>query len=254
LFQAGLSKTVQLKKDGSLRPHEGEQGFEFAILLKENNYKKELKKICDLIQSVKGYAVDRRCGLHVHFDMRKRDKTLVYNNLVCCQEVLWSLVDPNRYNTEFCRNVSSKKFPVKFENTRQERYKSINAAAYYRHKTLEVRMHEGSVSFKDITQWIDILIKIVHYKKKMILRVPDMQTLNRRVRLPRKVFLTALDKSCYWQVNRAPNATFDHIREILNIGNPFDPPPTRSTVSEVSSPLLEDSITITNSTDIVNRR
>lgn len=210
LFRSGFHKFVQLKQDGSLRPQKGETGFEFAMLLRESSYKKDLKSVCDLIASVKGTGTDRRCGLHIHFDMRKRDKDVVFNNLVSCQNVLWSLVDPRRYDNEFCRNVNSKKFPTKFNNTREERYKTINAAAYYRHKTLEVRMHEGTVDFKDMTNWIDVLLKIVNYDKKMKNDIGELQTLKKRVRLNSKVYKAVVDKTCFWQVNQA-----DHVARAI---------------------------------------
>lgn len=201
LFKAGFQKYVQLKKDGSLRPHEGETGFEFAMLLREGSYKKDLKKVTDFIASVKGQAVDRRCGLHVHFDMRKRKKDMVFNNLVACQTVLLSLVDPRRYDNEFCRLVNSKKFPISFKNTREERYKTINAAAFYRHKTLEVRMHEGTVAFEDMSNWIDVLLKIVNYKKIMKSNINNLPVLKKRVKLNERTYKAVLDKSCYWQIN-----------------------------------------------------
>ncbi len=203
LFKAGFQKYVQLKKDGSLRPHDGETGFEFAMLLREGSYKKDLKKVTDFIASIKGQAVDRRCGLHIHLDMRKRKKDMVFNNLVACQEVLLSLVDPRRYDNEFCRLVNSKKFPITFKNTREERYKTINASAFYRHKTLEVRMHEGTVAFDDISNWIDVLVKIVNYKKVMKSNITTLPILKKRVKLNERTYRAVLDKSCYWQINQA---------------------------------------------------
>lgn len=212
LFKAGFQSYVQLKKDGSLRPHDSETGFEFAMLLKEGSYKKDLKKVTDFISKVKGLAVDRRCGFHVHFDMRKRDKDIVFNNLVSCQNVLLSLVDPRRYDNEFCRIVNSKKFPINFKNTREERYKTINAAAYYRHKTLEVRMHEGTVDYTDMCNWIDVCLKIVNYKKKMKSNISKLPLLKKRVKLPEKTYKASLDKSCFWQINQA-----DHVARAVRL-------------------------------------
>lgn len=203
LFKAGFHKYIQLKEDRSLRPKETELGFEIAMLLKETSYKRDLKKVLDFLTSIKAVTEDRRCGLHVHFDMRKRDKNIVYNNLVSCQTVLTKLVDPRRFNGEFCRLVDSKAFPVKFNGTREERYKTINAAAYYRHKTIEVRMHEGSIDFKSIVSWTDTLLKVVNYPKKIKSDISQLTVFQKRFKLNKAMYQTVVDKSCFWQVNHA---------------------------------------------------
>lgn len=208
LFQNGIHKYAQLKSDGSLRPKTDlkEQGFELAILLEENTYKKNLKKITDVLKSINAVAKDRRCGLHVHVDMRRRDKDLVYNNLVACQYALLSMVDPNRFNNEFCRVVDSRKFPTEFTGEREERYKTINAAAYYKYRTIEVRMHEGSVDFKEISNWVDLLLKITNYPKRLKDNITKMTVLRSRMKLKDKLYNYALERSCTFQIQNNPNA------------------------------------------------
>lgn len=205
LFQRGIHKYAQLKQDGSLRPKEKEYGFELAILLEESNYKKGLKKITDLLKSVNASAKDRRCGLHVHLDMRKRDKDLTYNNLVACQYALLSIVDPSRYNNEFCKLVKDRKFPTEFTGERQERYKTINAAAYYKYRTLEVRMHEGSIDFNEITNWVDLLIKLANYPKRLKNDITRLPVLNSKFKLQKKLYNYALERSCAWQIENVDN-------------------------------------------------
>lgn len=206
LFQNGIHKFAQLKDDGSLRPQGIENGFELAILLEESNYKKGLKKITDVLKEIKAVAKDRRCGLHVHLDMRRRNKELVYNNLVACQYALLSVVSPERYNNEFCRVVKKRDFPTEFTGERVERYKTINAAAYYKYKTLEVRMHEGSVSFNEVSHWVDLLIKVGNYPKKLKNDVTKIPVLQNRLKLKKKLYSYALERSCSWQVQNNPNA------------------------------------------------
>lgn len=201
LFRAGVHTFVQLKEDRSLRPKEGENGFELAILMKETSYQKDLKKVMGILTEVGAIAEDRRCGLHVHLDMRQRNKDVVYHNFISCQDLLLSLVDPKRYNNEFCRRVKSKKFPTKFTGERQERYKTINAAAFYKYKTLEVRMHEGSVNYVDICNWMNLLIRIGSYKKKIAKRISKLTILKKRFNINKKMYNHLLDKKCYWQIN-----------------------------------------------------
>lgn len=230
LFRSGIHKFAQLKQDGSLRPHEDkhEHGYELAILLEESNYKKRLKQITTLLSEVKAVAIDRRAGLHVHLDMRRRDKDLVYSNLVACQYALLSVVDPKRYNNEFCRVVDSRKFPTEFTGQREERYKTINAAAFYKYKTLEVRMHEGSVDYAQITNWVDLLIKITNYPKKLKNNIAKISALNKRIKLDKKLYNYVQDRSCFWQVrneeetrdmrsNQQAIEELDRLRRTLNV-------------------------------------
>jgi hypothetical protein len=201
LFRAGLQKIAQLKTDGSLRPQEGETGYELALLLKESSFKKDLKRVIGLLTSIGAVAVDRRAGLHVHLDMRKRNKDTVFSNLVSCQHILHKIVDPSRKGNEFCRMVRSKKFPKRFNGSRQERYKTINAAAYYKYQTIEVRMHEGSVDYAQIAGWTELLIKIANCRTKLTKTISSLTMLKNLLKLNEKVYSYAVDRSCYWQVN-----------------------------------------------------
>ena len=227
LFRNGIHKFAQLKNDGSLRPHEGETSFEIALLLEETTYKRDLKKVTSLLNEVKAVAKDRRCGLHVHIDMRRRNKDLVYNNLVACQYALLSVVDPNRYNNEFCRVVTGRKFPTEFTGDRAERYKTINAAAYYKYKTLEIRMHEGSVSFHEISHWVDLLLKVANYSKYLKNDVTKLPTLKTRLKLKKNLYEYALERSCSWQIQNNPNAR--NMRE--DIADLLARPPARVQVA-----------------------
>lgn len=205
LFKSGIHKFAQLKKDASLRPLDNEVGYELAILLEENNYKKRFKQITDLLTQVGAVSQDRRAGLHVHIDMRKRNKDLVYNNLVACQYALLSVVDPKRIDNEFCRIVESRKFPTEFTGQREERYRTINAAAFYKYKTLEIRMHEGSIDYTQITNWVDLLVRVANYSKKLKNDVTKVTTLGKRISLDKRLLGYIQDRSCFWQVRNGDN-------------------------------------------------
>lgn len=225
LYRSGLYKFVQLKEDNSLRPRPGEFGYEFAILLRETSYKKELRQIITFLTKIGATATDRRCGLHVHTDMRRRNKDVVYNNLVACQEALWKVVDPLRYDTEFCRIVNCTKFPLHFDGSRVERYKTINAAAYYRHKTIEIRMHEGCVDFKIICNWVDLLLKIINFKRKIKGNVLSLFSLKKRIKIPNLLFDKVLDQSRYWQLNGSSRPPGYLVDPIAPIPVPYPPRP-----------------------------
>jgi Putative amidoligase enzyme len=242
LWNAGVHKFAQLKKDGSLRPklELKEHGFELAMLLPERNYRMHLQQVCKILEQVGAKAEDRRCGLHVHLDMRRgRKKDIVYNNLVACQKVLLTFLDPHREDNEFCRTVESRKFPNKFVNTREERYKTINAVSYYKYRTLEVRMHQGSVNFKDIANWMDLLIKIGNHKSRIKRDVKELTELKKRIKIDHKMGEFFQDKVCYWQLSGPqqirPRGAFASATETLrNLMAESIPPETPSRPQTVS--------------------
>lgn len=201
ILNAGLSGMVHLKGDGSLRPKDNEEAFEVAMLIPEKEFKAPLKKLCDLLLEIGAQTEGRRCGLHVHFDMRKRAKETVYFNLVSCQKMLWQLVDKSRENNEFCQSVSSKQFPKNFSGDRNERYKSINSASYYKHKTLEIRMHEGTTDFYTIKNWITILSKIVNRTKKLNRSPRSINSLKRQFKIDKNLAIYLQDRVNYRQIN-----------------------------------------------------
>lgn len=200
LFKTGVHKFVHLKDDGSLRPKGNERGYEMAILLKEATFRTDLKRITDILTEIKAKVEGRRCGLHVHLDMRNRRKDLVYSNMVACQDILLGIVDPSRHNNEFCTSVSSKKFPTNFTGERRDRYKTINAAAYYKYKTIEIRMHQGTVDFDEIANWTSLLIKLANYKKVIKGHIYKLTTLQKTLKVKGKLKNYMIDKTCYFQI------------------------------------------------------
>lgn len=226
---------VQLKNDGSLRPKKQEIGYEIALLLEEGKLTQQLKPIMDVLTKIGAKVENRRCGLHVHLDVRRRNKDVVFHNLVSCQSLLYKITNPERRFNEFCRPVKSKKFPKKFNGSREERYKTINAAAYYRHKTIEVRLHEGSVDFDVINTWIKLLIKICNYPKKLQRSISGLTTLNKYVKLNSRLVNKLQDRECYWQIN-APRTS--------NRTSPL----TESIEFPVTRPTNPDSLFVTQET------
>ncbi len=203
LLEINAQNFAQIKEDGSLRPQKKlkEHGYEIALLFRESTYKRDLKKITDLLKEVGAQTLGRRCGLHVHIDVRKRNRDRVYNNLVSCQSALLKLVDPFRVNSQFCTPVYSKKWPETFTKTREERYKTINAAAYHRFKTLEVRMHEGTVDFDQISNWVDLLVKIANYIPTLKRDVVTSKGLSVRFKLNHRLIRYVSDQYNYWLLN-----------------------------------------------------
>jgi Putative amidoligase enzyme len=161
LFVAGVAKYVQVKSDGSIRTeNERPIAHELCILAKETEYEDIVHKVCEVIRACDG-KVNKSCGMHVHLDMRNRDREIVFTNLVSSQNVLYAMNPKSRLEsingTRYCAVTRGRKF-----NPNMNRYHGINAAAYPRHGTIEVRMHSGTIDNQKIVNWVKILLRIAN--------------------------------------------------------------------------------------------
>lgn len=151
----------KVKSDGSLNsttgveivgpPLIGEQGLA------------QLRTVCDALVQV-GATVDRRCGLHVHHDVRDIGREgLVHfvRSWAANQSLLDWLVSPSRRSGSdpyYCRswtdsqlrNLSATRLTV------GERYKTVNVHSFSKFGTVEIRQHQGTLSFRKIEAWIKI--------------------------------------------------------------------------------------------------
>lgn len=216
LMDAGLLEYCAWKKDDSLRPKDAEHAHELAILSTETKIPMILKRIGKVLTEVGATTENRRCGLHVHLDCRNRDKELVFNNLVASQNVLMKMSDPLRRNGEFCRRVPKKSFPRTFSGETRERYKTVNASAYYRHKTIEVRILEGTVDTEKIINWIKLLVKIASYKEKVPKSISTINKLAKQFELDDNLKTYIRDSINFWDVQSRHTDMFEEFLTELN--------------------------------------
>ncbi len=196
--KAELSRYINIGYDGSIRPEPGEgyaHAYEVRCLIPQFRFKEVIDRICQVLQKTECKA-NRSCGLHVHLDMRPktgRKVKKIYTKLVDNIPELKKMVadyrvsegayNPiNRHNNfddalkgkavKIQRQVLTPIFqrpklkhgaPV-FEEyeirSNAESRSAINPWSYGDHKTLEVRMKEGSVDAVDITKWVNKLVTI----------------------------------------------------------------------------------------------
>lgn len=162
IIDAKLSKHVRLKTDGSIRASDKKPiPLEMCIVAPESKIIPMMEKVCGLLASIEAEA-NISCGLHVHLDCRNRDRYLLFHNLVVCQDLLFSLVASSRQGNNYCKKQSTTDWNL----ASNEHYAAINKLSYERHKTIEVRMHHGTVAFPEIKNWITLLMKIANYNEK----------------------------------------------------------------------------------------
>lgn len=157
LQDEGLARYVCVGTDGSC-------GFEVRVLIPDNGFDPILRKIMDTLKGM-GFKTDHRCGAHVHLDMRNRNHELAYANLYQAQLLLRRLLPRGRRDNSYCRPNQYDTF--KAQQSYGERFQGINVMAYQKYKTLEVRMHQGTLEADLLVPWINLLLKIVNKKEKV---------------------------------------------------------------------------------------
>lgn len=178
LAKRNLQSFVCLKTDGSLRKDkEYQYTHELCIIAEETVVHEVLKGVIEALDEV-GCAVNKTCGLHVHLDMRNRDKKIAFYNLVKSQNILYSMNPASRLTGEdskgaiadtiYSRRVETTDFEAAMApgTGRDARYQGINPMSFKKHSTIEVRIHSGSTSFNKISNWVRILVAIVNSSTK----------------------------------------------------------------------------------------
>lgn len=173
----GLSPYCQVKTDGSVNaPCENGSdceacengdcesdsnitGYEIALLIPETKLNL-VKDLCYTIESELGGYVNKTCGLHVHLDMRQRNKNRSFYNLARSQSLLYSMVPKTRRAGDWCKWSDS----VSIKEALSEhngRYYGINVVSLSEHSTLEIRIHSGTINPEKIMNWCRLLVSIV---------------------------------------------------------------------------------------------
>lgn len=140
----------QVKEDGSLSSESGAP-VEVTLLYNSKHGHEKLEKLCEALAEV-GAFVNSTCGLHVHLDARHLDSIgakAMAKRLGFALPVLAKMQPQSRRNNSYCR--------LGVSGMDGERYYAINATAYNKYKTIECRLHAGSVSFEKISKWVDLL-------------------------------------------------------------------------------------------------
>jgi Putative amidoligase enzyme len=154
LKNAGLAKFVDVTTDGSC-------GWEVRVLVLEDNFIEPLTNIMNVLTGM-GFSCNDACGTHVHLDMRSRDVNVAYANLFKAQKFLRKFLTKKRKRNSFCKINTGETFEA--QKTQDDRYYGINVQSFDRHKTLEVRMHQGTLNPKELIPWIELLTRVVNYK------------------------------------------------------------------------------------------
>lgn len=178
-----FSKYINVGTDGSVDAGRNETGSEFRVCVKRDEIRAVLPGIMQAIKGL-GATVNKSCGLHIHMDQRhhkdRNEVAAVFQRLVRSLGLLYTVVPLSRRRNTYCKRNRY----ADFDRARNgERYKAVNASAYHRHGTIEVRLFGGTLEETKIINWIETLYAIA--EGETVLRCP-------------KTFDTALK---YWKLS-----------------------------------------------------
>lgn len=164
-----VAKYVNLGSDGSIRTPNGYQGAELRVCVPSNEMRKVVTVLSQVLSEV-GAKVNASCGLHVHLDQRQKTDDQIkttFANFIRAQNLLMTVVPQSRRNNHYCKKHRGTDLNSAMYGNR---YKMINAVAYRRYKTLEIRLFNGTVNGDKIINWIETLWAIE--KGTPVLRCP----------------------------------------------------------------------------------
>lgn len=158
----GLGKYLSTAEDGSLRPESDMFPLEIRLMCKEEELQDVVTRTCDLLSKA-GSRVNFSCGMHVHLDMRNRNPSKCFSRLIKSVPQMKKCMTNERLTNSYAKDNKFKTFREAVD--REDRYSGINASAYKKHKTIEVRYYQGCNNAKEILAWVNFLVGIVDNKK-----------------------------------------------------------------------------------------
>lgn len=140
---------VRCGTDSSINPDESSRDYltmEFRVLTSIDNMQ-NLEKLCAFLKD-HGARVNTSCGMHIHLDFRSHTSIPVepVKRLSLALPMLKAMVPQSRLRSNYCAGDVS-------EGGRRSK---INTEAFYKYRTIEVRLHSGTVNFRKISNWIKI--------------------------------------------------------------------------------------------------
>lgn len=126
------------------------------------------------LESDRQIEFNKDCGLHIHYDVYDLD---IHSIKQCVglwlenERTLMEMVDPCRINSQWCLPHYKDIEYIKEKDhesvksladhlQKGDRGYAINLYSYFKYKTIEIRLHEATASFKKFLSWLNILIDL----------------------------------------------------------------------------------------------
>ena len=166
---------------------DGSCGYELVSPVLEGEAGIEEVRIAAAALEAAGAKVDKRCGLHVHFDARNMNLKAVKNlfklwlkfedvldtfqppsrrgnaNTYCRTNLDHSIIDAGNHRGQcslMFRKIDACRSMEQMKQLYPCRYRKLNIHSYFRHQTLEVRHHSGTTDPDKITNWVRLMARM----------------------------------------------------------------------------------------------
>jgi hypothetical protein len=167
--------------------NDGSCGLELVSPVLDGEAGLEEVRIAAAALEAAGAKVDKRCGLHVHFDACTMNLKAVKNlfklwlkfedvldtfqpqsrrgnaNTYCRTNLDHSITDSGNHRgqcSRMFRKIDACKNMDQMKQLYPCRYRKLNIHSYFRHQTLEVRHHSGTTDPAKITNWVRLMARI----------------------------------------------------------------------------------------------
>ena len=167
IVNAGVGKYVHVKGDGSIHPNNSEHHpYELVVTAPASQIESVVSKVSEVLNE-NDCRVNKTCGLHVHLDARYDNANRMFSNLVSAQSILYKMQPLSRRDNTYCKPTPSKS--LRTASRGSGRYFGINPQSFGRHRTIEIRLHSGTIDAGKINNFIKIL-QLIAYNSEEIKR------------------------------------------------------------------------------------
>lgn len=161
LFKRNKISFTSIKSDGSIDPEDNRYFPVEIVVLTRLDKPANLLKVCNLLTELKA-KVNASCGMHIHLDARKLNRTEVLaigRKFRKTLPIMARVVPKSRRGNSYCKLSVSK-----IKGNDRERYQAVNLTSFIKHKTIEVRLHSSTTDFNKIINWAKFISAIKNAK------------------------------------------------------------------------------------------
>jgi hypothetical protein len=127
------------------------------------------------LASCNGWRAGSNAGYHLHIDLRGESDDSMYAVAYAyraTQELWWGFVESRRRGTTYAMSLRYSRYGITqaaasmpyYEWVNQwDRYNWANVSAYSRHKTIEIRLHQGTCNGDEVINWVKAHTRFVDW-------------------------------------------------------------------------------------------
>lgn len=201
LFDALNLKGVSVTEDGSVCSSNNKQfGAEIKVLFNINN-PEVLQKTLNILNML-GSSVNRTCGLHVHVDLRnlpmEKHRKHKMKNLIKLLPVMGSLVPNYRCEGEYSNIYHS--------SCSEDQDKNSALTLNSRLKTIEFRLHQGTLDYNRIIAWVNFCHALTHNRNikpsSFGYTIEEVLEITKLAKADEKALLKTYSKAMYQKISK----------------------------------------------------